>query len=57
MRLGWHTIRDTHNYGALTVSGVIIKSSNVGSAKLRCHFLRKHYQASLTVLALVNVLL
>ena len=38
MRLGWHTIRDTHNYGALTVSGVIIKSSNVGSAKLRCHF-------------------
>ncbi|MDO7476861.1 penicillin-binding protein PBP3 [Acinetobacter baumannii] len=34
MRLGWHTIRDTHNYGALTVSGVIIKSSNVGSAKI-----------------------
>lgn len=34
MKLGWHTIRDTHNYGALTVSGVIIKSSNVGSAKI-----------------------
>lgn len=34
MRLGSHTIRDTHNYGALTVTGVIIKSSNVGSAKI-----------------------
>ncbi|MCU4412659.1 penicillin-binding protein PBP3 [Acinetobacter sp. WU_MDCI_Axc73] len=34
MKLGWHTIRDTHNYGALTVTGVIIKSSNVGSAKI-----------------------
>ena len=34
MRLGWHTIRDTHNYGALTVTGVIIKSSNVGAAKI-----------------------
>ena len=34
MRIGNHTIRDTHNYGALTVTGVIIKSSNVGSAKI-----------------------
>jgi len=34
MKLGWHTIRDTHNYGALTVTGVIVKSSNVGSAKI-----------------------
>ena len=34
MRLGWHTIRDTHNYGALTLTGIIVKSSNVGSAKL-----------------------
>ncbi len=34
MLLGRHTIRDTHNYGALTVTGVIIKSSNVGSAKI-----------------------
>lgn len=34
MRLGWHTIRDTHNYGALTLTGVIVKSSNVGSAKI-----------------------
>jgi cell division protein FtsI (penicillin-binding protein 3) len=40
MKLGWHTIRDTHNYGALTVSGVIIKSSNVGSAKLPCLYQR-----------------
>lgn len=34
MRLGSHTIRDTHNYGALTLTGIIVKSSNVGSAKL-----------------------
>lgn len=34
MRIGDHTIRDTHNYGALTLAGVIIKSSNVGAAKI-----------------------
>ncbi|MFT4021437.1 MAG: penicillin-binding protein PBP3 [Acinetobacter sp.] len=34
MKIGWHTIRDTHNYGQLTVGGVIIKSSNVGAAKI-----------------------
>ncbi|MFW2076261.1 penicillin-binding protein PBP3 [Acinetobacter sp. ULE_I010] len=34
MLLGSHTIRDTHNYGSLTVTGVIVKSSNVGSAKI-----------------------
>ena len=28
------TIRDTHNYGALTVEGVVQKSSNVGSLKI-----------------------
>lgn len=56
MRLGWHTIRDTHNYGALTVSGVIIKSSNVGSAKLHYHFRKKLCRASLIVLVLVSVL-
>ena len=28
------TVRDTHNYGALTVEGVIQKSSNVGSLKI-----------------------
>ncbi len=32
--VGNHTIRDTHNYGALTLSGIIIKSSNVGVSKL-----------------------
>lgn len=31
---GRYTINDTHNYGALTVTGVITKSSNVGAAKL-----------------------
>lgn len=34
MRIGNHTIRDTHNYGALTLGGIIQKSSNVGVAKL-----------------------
>lgn len=34
MRVGSHTIRDTHNYGALTLGGIIIKSSNVGVAKI-----------------------
>jgi cell division protein FtsI (penicillin-binding protein 3) len=28
------TIRDTHNYGSLTVEGVVQKSSNVGSLKI-----------------------
>ena len=34
MRIGNYTIRDTHNYGALTLGGIIQKSSNVGVAKL-----------------------
>ncbi|MCH4246639.1 MAG: penicillin-binding protein PBP3 [Acinetobacter populi] len=34
MRIGNHTIRDTHNYGALTLGGVLIKSSNVGASKI-----------------------
>ena len=34
MRVGNHTIRDTHNYGSLTLGGVIQKSSNVGVAKI-----------------------
>ncbi|GAA5018067.1 penicillin-binding protein PBP3 [Acinetobacter puyangensis] len=34
MRIGNHTIRDTHNYGALTMGGVLIKSSNVGASKI-----------------------
>ncbi|SPL68825.1 penicillin-binding protein PBP3 [Acinetobacter stercoris] len=34
MVIGNHLIRDTHNYGSLTVTGVIIKSSNVGAAKI-----------------------
>ena len=32
--IGGFTISDTHNYGALTVDGVIQKSSNVGSLKV-----------------------
>lgn len=34
MRVGNHTIRDTHNYGPLTLGGIVIKSSNVGVAKI-----------------------
>lgn len=34
MRVGNHTIRDTHNYGSLTLAGIIQKSSNVGVAKI-----------------------
>ncbi|MBF7682206.1 penicillin-binding protein PBP3 [Acinetobacter sp. B5B] len=34
MRIGSHTIRDTHDHGVLTLAGIIIKSSNVGSAKI-----------------------
>ncbi|HKQ31550.1 MAG TPA: penicillin-binding protein 2 [Burkholderiales bacterium] len=34
VRVGDRLIRDTHNYGTLTVSGVIEKSSNVGASKI-----------------------
>ena len=33
-KLGGFTISDTHNYGTLTVEGVIQKSSNVGALKI-----------------------
>ncbi len=33
-RVGRHVIRDIHNYGMLDVSGVIEKSSNVGTTKI-----------------------
>lgn len=33
-RVGINTVRDVHNYGALDVTGVIRKSSNVGAAKI-----------------------
>ena len=32
--MGGFTINDTHNYGALTVEGVIQKSSNIGALKI-----------------------
>lgn len=34
MRVGNHTVRDTHNYGDLTISEVIKYSSNIGSLKV-----------------------
>jgi cell division protein FtsI (penicillin-binding protein 3) len=33
-KVGRHIVRDIHNYGTLDVSGVIEKSSNVGSTKI-----------------------
>jgi cell division protein FtsI (penicillin-binding protein 3) len=33
-RIGRDTVRDIHNYGRLDVTGIIVKSSNVGTAKL-----------------------
>ena len=33
-KVGRHVIRDVHNYGALDVTGVIEKSSNVGATKI-----------------------
>lgn len=33
-KVGRHTVRDIHNYGALDVQGVIAKSSNVGASKI-----------------------
>ena len=33
-QIGGFTISDTHNYGALTVEGVVQKSSNVGALKI-----------------------
>lgn len=33
-RMSGFTIRDTHNYGTLTVGGVVQKSSNVGALKI-----------------------
>lgn len=34
LQIGGHTIHDTKDYGLLTVSRVLIKSSNVGAAKI-----------------------
>ncbi|RNF84291.1 peptidoglycan D,D-transpeptidase FtsI family protein [Montanilutibacter psychrotolerans] len=40
---GRYTISDTHNYGVLTVTGVITKSSNVGAAKLVLPLPNRYY--------------
>ncbi len=37
-RIGGHTIHDVHDYGQLTVSRVIVKSSNIGAAKIAMAF-------------------
>lgn len=33
-RIGGHVIHDVHDYGSLTVSRVLVKSSNIGAAKI-----------------------
>lgn len=38
MQLGNNVISDTHNYGALTVTNIIKKSSNIGVAKIALSF-------------------
>lgn len=37
-RVSNHTIRDVHNYGEISVFDVLVRSSNVGSAKLALSF-------------------
>ncbi|MCC7410231.1 MAG: penicillin-binding protein 2 [Gammaproteobacteria bacterium] len=32
--IGRHTVRDVHDYGVLDVTGVLVKSSNVGASKM-----------------------
>lgn len=34
LKVGSNTVRDVHNYGTLDVTGIITKSSNVGSVKI-----------------------
>ncbi len=34
LRIGGHVIHDVHDYGTLSVSRVIVKSSNIGAAKI-----------------------
>ena len=38
MRVGNRTVKDTHNYGLIDISHVIIKSSNVGVTKIAMSF-------------------
>ena len=43
MRIGNRTVTDTHNYGALSSSGIIKKSSNTGMALISYKVGRKHH--------------
>ncbi len=42
-RVGTNTVRDVHNYGALDVTSVIRKSSNVGASKIALALPREDY--------------
>ena len=48
IKVGDRTIRDTHNYGVLTVAGVIEKSSNVGASKIALSLNKKSMWEMLT---------
>jgi cell division protein FtsI (penicillin-binding protein 3) len=48
IKVGDRTIRDTHNYGILTVAGVIEKSSNVGASKIALSLNKKSMWEMLT---------
>ena len=42
-RVGRHTIHDVHPYGELSVDGVLVKSSNIGAAKIGERLGKKRY--------------
>ncbi len=48
IKVGDRTIRDTHNYGVLTVAGVIEKSSNVGASRIALSLNKKSMWEMLT---------
>jgi cell division protein FtsI (penicillin-binding protein 3) len=48
IKVGDRTIRDVHNYGVLTVAGVIEKSSNVGASKIALSLNKKSIWEMLT---------
>jgi len=47
LAIGKVVVRDTHNYGLLTVSRVLIKSSNVGAAKIALQLPIQQFRHSL----------
>ncbi|MFN2308167.1 MAG: peptidoglycan D,D-transpeptidase FtsI family protein [Gammaproteobacteria bacterium] len=54
-RVGVNTVRDTHNYGLLDVTGVIRKSSNIGSSKIALSLDKQTYWSLLNRLGFGTV--